>query len=249
KQWIRKKILDKVFKNVYRFLVTGKPGVERSLQLGIDPQRIVNFPFATNTNFFIPLSFKQTGEVRSKLTFLSSGRLDNAHKAFDLAIQAFELLKKNHPDLSFQYFIAGDGPDKGILTHLIQQKNLSQEVILKGWLEPIDLLDFYRSGDVFLHPSNFDPFPNAVLEAMSCGLPVIGSSGAGSVIDRISEGENGYIHQQGNVEEMYHKLLLIAKLSLEERNKMGIKSRETALKWDISYHKGVIKDIVEHYQS
>lgn len=245
REWLRKIFLDQVFKKVYRFLVTGKPGMERAGLLGIQKDKLINFPFATNLDFFIPLADKKYN--RKPLLFISSGRLDNAHKGYDLAILAFHKLKQLHPDLVFNYFIAGDGPDKDSLQNLIHTLALSKDVELKGWLELQDLLPFYHSGDVFLHPSHEDPFPNAVLEAMACGLPVIGSDAAGSVKDRVEEGINGYSHKEGDVEDLYNKIVSIMQLTPAALEAMSERARTTALQWKVSYHQQIIQGIIEDY--
>jgi glycosyltransferase involved in cell wall biosynthesis len=245
REYLRKLFLDKAFKSAFRFLVTGKPGIERAKLLGVKESKLVNFPFATNVDFFTPLANKKYD--KKTLLFISSGRLDNAHKGYDIAIQAFHQLKQLHPDLTFRYYIAGDGPDKKALQGLINRFGLSAEVELKGWLELQDLLPFYHSGDVFLHPSHEDPFPNAVLEAMACGLPVIGSDAAGSVKDRVVEGENGYAHQEGNVEELYEKIVTVMNLTPSALEAMSKQARATALQWKVSYHQEVIQRIIEQY--
>ncbi len=246
RECLRKTFLDQVFKKAYRFLVTGKPGVERAKLLGIAEDKLVNFPFATNVDFFVPLVNKKYD--RKPLLFISSGRLDNAHKGYDIGIQAFQKLKQHHPDLLFRYCIAGDGPDKDSLQKLIHTCGLSTEVELKGWLELQDLLPFYHTGDVFLHPSHEDPFPNAVLEAMACGLPVIGSDAAGSVKDRVVEDENGYSHQEGDVEDLYGKIVQVMNLTPLALEAMSQQARETALLWKVSYHQQVIQRIIEDYK-
>ncbi len=247
KRALRKIILIFIFKRAYRFLVTGKLGMRHAELIGVPIEKIVNFPFATNIDFFIPSQEKK--ERSKQIRLISSGRLDNAHKAYDLAIEALALLKEKHPEYKFHYRIAGTGPDERNLRMLIQEKNLTDEVLLIGWLEPIDLIGFYHEGDVFLHPSNFDPFPNAVLEAMSCGLPIIGSDAAGSVVDRIIEGENGYIHASKNVNDLYQKMVLMCQQTSEQRVLMGIKSREVAEQWSVSYHVGTIELLVQEYST
>ncbi len=245
KGYFRRKILNYVFKKTFKFLVTGSSGVKNSIALGVKRDKLINFPFATNINYYVPS--QEEGLTSKQIKFISSGRLDNAHKAYDLAIEAFCLLKTRHPEYSFQYRIAGTGPDQEQLQALIRERKMNNEVSLLGWFEPADLVSFYQSGDVFLHPSHVDPFPNAVLEAMACGLPIVGSDAAGSVVDRVIEGENGYIHQDHNIESLYGKLLLICEQTPEQRILMGGKSRETAEKWHVSYNTGVIQSIVQDY--
>lgn len=53
-------------------------------------------------------------------------------------------------------------------------------------------LPFYQAADALLLPTLYDPFPNVILEAMSCGLPVITSRQCGGA-EFITEGENGFV--------------------------------------------------------
>jgi len=59
-------------------------------------------------------------------------------------------------------------------------------------------LPYYAAADTFVLPSIYDPFPNAVLEALACGVPVITSDGCGAK-DVISENENGWIIESGDI--------------------------------------------------
>ncbi|MDF2454538.1 MAG: glycosyl transferase group 1 [Cytophagaceae bacterium] len=248
REYFRKAVLDIIFKKMHRLLVTGQPGLEKARLLGIKEEKLVNFPFTTNTEFFVPDATKEyTSTI--PLVILSSGRLQNAHKGYDVGIEALGKLKKTHPSLRFRYVIAGEGPDKEVLKALIKKYELTNEVVLLGWLEPHDLLAFYHSGDLFLHPSHEDPFPNAVLEAMSCGLPVIGSDAAGSVIDRIEDGRNGFQHRDGDVDHLCQQLVKALTLSAEELKNVSLQARTTALQWEVSYHTGVIKNILKEYNS
>jgi glycosyltransferase involved in cell wall biosynthesis len=235
-----------IFRHVTRYLVTGTPGVENARRLGVPAAVLVNFPFATDTDLFRPAATARpdTGTVEC----ISSGRLDNAHKACDVAIEAFALVKARHPELRFRYVVAGEGPDRAAIERLIADRGLGGEVELRGWLEPADLPAFYHSGDVFVHPSNFDPFPNAVLEAMASGLPVVGSLAAGSVKDRVVDGENGYVHEAGDVEALAGKLVTILALPAEARRALGRRARDTALAWHVDYHAGVMRTVLDDLQ-
>lgn len=233
KKTLRKGWLDFAFRHAKKLMVTGNIGVSRLRQLGVKGDKIINFPFATNTNYFAPAN-NETDNSRP-ITFISSGRLVNSHKGFDIAIQAFSLLKIENPYLKFSYLIAGTGPDESKIRELISFSELNDEVILLGWVQQQDLLAFYLRGDVFLHPSHFDPFPNVVLEAMAVGLPVIGSDAAGSVCDRVLEGKNGYIFKDNEIEELKDKLLKMIR-NKDRLQEMKFASRNTALEWDIRFN-------------
>lgn len=234
RQWLRALVLAMPLRRVFRFLVTGAPGVEATRRLGVPADRIVNFPFATDTDLFSPAEPRSLPD--DTLTFLSSGRLDIAHKAYDVGIEAFALVRSRHPELRFRWVIAGDGPDRDTIERLIRDRGLEAHVEMRGWLEPADLPRFYHSGDVLVHPSNFDPFPNAVLEAMASGLPVVGSLAAGSVRDRVVDGENGFAHEAGDVAGLAGKLATILAMEPAARQALGRRARETAVRWNVEYH-------------
>lgn len=222
------------------FLVTGKIGEENVAKMGINKNKIINFPFATDlTKFSLK---KETGFIEGIVVFLSSGRLLNSHKGYDLAIKAFGILRSKGFN-NFKYKIAGTGIDKNNLQNLIDELGLKNHIELIGWLEMDDLPNFYNSGNVFIHPSHFDPFPNAVLEAMACGLPVIGSNLAGSVVDRVVDGVNGFIHASGDVIDIADKILQV----LSQPNdviSMGKSARKTSEQWQVSYNVDVIESLL-----
>jgi len=246
KQFLRKIWLKWIWEKSTAFLVTGDIGVKNCIDLGVAKSKLINFPFATNIDYFTPLKNRNLyNQTKKEWIFISSGRLDIAHKGYDVAIKAFHKLKCNYPGLMFKYIIAGEGRDRGILEDMIAGHNLEQEVILKGWLEINELIDFYHSGDVFIHPSNFDPYPNAVLEALACGLPIIGSSLAGSVLDRVKDNINGFVFQAGDYEELFNRLQDIMFLPMDEYLSMCNNARAVAEKWDIGYHIDRLKRIIK----
>lgn len=227
-------------KSLYRkltcYFVTGRPGVETLIKLGLRAEKIVNLPFPTNIDYFIP---NKDYKVEDEITFLSSGRLDINHKGYDVAIEAFAKVKATN--YKVKYRIAGEGPDRPEIEALIKKLGLTDNVELLGWLEPQELLNFYHSGNIFMHPSNRDPFPNAVLEAMACGLPVIGSDGAGSVIDRVQNGVTGFVHKAGDVISLTEKLNKILSLAPSDIKTMAKNSREVSEKWSVAYNVETIK--------
>lgn len=68
-----------------------------------------------------------------------------------------------------------------------------------------DVTPYLGAADAFLLPSWYDPFPNACIEALACGLPVIASTSTGTA-ELIHSGENGMVCRAGNVEELSQKM-------------------------------------------
>lgn len=243
RQWLRSAVLAAPLRRVFRYLVTGGPGVEGARRLGVAADRIVNFPFATDTERFAPA--ESPPDPDGTITCLSSGRLDIAHKAYDVGVEAFALVKSRHPEVRFRWVIAGEGPDRAAIERLVRERGLTAEVEFRGWLEPGDLPRFYHSGDVFVHPSNFDPFPNAVLEAMASGLPVVGSLAAGSVRDRVVDAENGFTHDRGDATGLAEKLARILSMPAAARRRMGENARGTAERWHVDYHCATFASVLD----
>ncbi len=76
--------------------------------------------------------------------------------------------------------IVGDGPYRPHLEALAAQKGLRERITFAGWQPPTRLPAFYRAANLFVFPSRDEGMPNAVLEAMASGLPVIATRIAGN---------------------------------------------------------------------
>lgn len=69
--------------------------------------------------------------------------------------------------------IVGDGPYRETLEGLVKQNGVENMVVFEGQKDKKELLPYYQAGDIFVFPSKREGMPNAVLEAMACGLPII----------------------------------------------------------------------------
>lgn len=228
-----------IFRNSKYILGTGKMALNNLRMMGCPKNKLVNLPYFTNLEAFCPK--KSSGQAKP-LILLSSGRLVNAKKGFDDMIRAIALMKKENPNVPLEYRIAGTGPDLHNLQSLVKMESLEKNVIFEGWLEPKDLIDFYQSGDIYVHPAHDEPYGVVVLEAMASGLAVIGSDKTGAVVDRVVNGKNGFVFNSGNVEEIKSCLYrLFHDRSLLES--FQIESRKTAENWPFSVGVETIKRI------
>lgn len=69
--------------------------------------------------------------------------------------------------------VVGDGPYREKLVELTEQYGVADMVTFVGQKDKEELLPYYQAGDIFVFPSKREGMPNAVLEAMACGLPII----------------------------------------------------------------------------
>ena len=101
-------------------------------------------------------------------TVIAMGRLSH-EKGFDLLMNAFARIADRRPEWSLK--IIGDGPLRSQLVEQCRQLNLASRVAFLGAVaDPFPLL---RSADLFVLPSRFEGFPNALCEAMAVGVPAI----------------------------------------------------------------------------
>lgn len=119
-------------------------------------------------------------ERSDHLTLAAMGRLD-AQKGYDLLIEAFARIAAKHFDWGLK--IAGDGEERRTLERIIEAQGLADRVELCGWVD--EPQSFLLNADVFVLSSRYEGFPNALLEAMACGLPVVSFdclSGPGEIV-------------------------------------------------------------------
>lgn len=96
------------------------------------------------------------------------GRLEN-QKGFDLLLAAFARIAENHSKSRLQ--ILGEGSAHNELQELAKQLGISDRVELTGWCDAPQAV--LRGAELFVLSSRYEGFPNALLEAMACGVPVV----------------------------------------------------------------------------
>lgn len=91
------------------------------------------------------------------------------------------------------------------LCRFIQKNDLEDRVHFTGQVTREELIELYRSHDIFAMPSEHEGFGIVYLEAMSFGLPVIASS-AGGAVNIVQHGENGFLVHPGNTGQLAQAL-------------------------------------------
>jgi glycosyltransferase involved in cell wall biosynthesis len=102
------------------------------------------------------------------------GRMD-AQKGFDLLLRAFAACHDRRPDWTLT--ILGDGEERPRLEALAEQLGIVPHVRLPGTVP--DPTPFLRRADMFVLSSRYEGFPNALLEAMALGVPVVATDTSG----------------------------------------------------------------------
>ena len=126
-------------------------------------------------------------------SIVAVGRLV-ASKRFDLLFKAFATLKDQYPEWTVT--VLGDGPMRAELESLCAQLGLVGRVSFTGFVT--DPYQHLRQASLFVLSSDYEGFPNALCEAMACGLPVIATDSSGGIREIIRNGENGLLVPPGD---------------------------------------------------
>ena len=131
------------------------------------------------------------------------GRFDMFQKRQDILIRAFGKFHKQYPQIKLHIY--GDGEDKGKIEKIIRTSGLQDCVVLAGVTNrPREVI---RNAKFFVLSSAFEGIPNALIEAMTTGIPCIStdcSPGGASFL--IEDGVNGRLVPVNDVEALYRKM-------------------------------------------
>lgn len=159
---------------------------------------------------------------------LGAGRLTRI-KRFDVFIDIISRLNKIFP---IHAIIAGDGPEIENLKLL--SISLEADVEFLGQVPSIQHL--LKNADIFLHTSRNEGVPNVVMEAMSCGIPVIATN-AGGTNELVKDFVNGFLCEIDDIDGLTHKLELFLQDSKLRKN-LGLEACKT-IKSSFSFHHSI----------
>jgi glycosyltransferase involved in cell wall biosynthesis len=145
-----------------------------------------------------------------------------AQKNFLMALRLFRKLLDSSPLPELHYTIIGYGPLEAEIRAEIGRLALEKHVELL--INPEQLEEKLWEADIYFCPSLFEGLSNAVMEAMSCALPIVASS-VGDNDYLVFDGENGYIHELQDEEGMLNSIKILVS-DREKRLAFGQKSRE-----------------------
>lgn len=218
-----------------------------SIEAGLDGEKIDVIPFGVETDFFRPLEVYKDPDI---FQILSVGYLIE-RKGFEYLIRAMPLVLKEHENVRLK--IVGSGPLESKLKSLIYELELADKVEIVKNVSDEELLMIYNSADLFVLPSIVDSQGNTeglgvvLLEAMACGLPVIGSD-VGGISDIIENGKNGFLVKEKDITALSYCIIKIINdkgiLSCLSNN--GYKSVKNKFSWNkiANYYQNIYLNIL-----
>lgn len=180
---------------------------------------------AVDSDVFSPALRQHRAGIREKLgvaddatVFILVGS-GYARKGVATAIEALSKL----PGDTY-LFVVGRDKSKWHYKRVAQQMGVAHRVVLAGPQD--DPRPFFGAADAFVLPTRYDPCPNAALEAMACGLPVVTSTNCGAA-ELVSEHDAGFVCDARDVDALArHMMTLTAR---DAREALGARAREVAL--------------------
>jgi glycosyltransferase involved in cell wall biosynthesis len=143
-------------------------------------------------------------------------------------IKAFALICAHYPDKCFHLHIAGDGSTYSDILDMIHLNNISEVTTLHGILGQIDLCNLLRGLDIYVHCTHGETMSTAIMQALSCGLPVVASNVPG--VSNMVTADAGMLYDPGDANDLADKLRVLIECP-EERMQWKKKARAYALKY------------------
>ncbi len=150
------------------------------------------------------------------------GRMTAVKRTEDV-LEAFKRLRDNGVDASL--WMVGDGPDREQLERRASELGVIRDTLFLGYQE--DVAPYYAAFDALLLPSANEGTPVSVIEALAAETPVVATR-VGGVPDVVREGEEGFLVETGDTDELAERLTRLAR-DPELRQRLGRSGRRRVL--------------------
>jgi glycosyltransferase involved in cell wall biosynthesis len=236
KRLVRKLLMSAFYRSLSGVLAIGSANAAFYRAMGMPKDRIFLMPYTVDNARFTDgsrLSDEQRTKVRAEL-----GVADDD----PIVLYAAKLQARKHPDdllraavrlkargVRFHVVMVGSGEMAAELVNLTTRLGL-ENVHFHGFANQSVLPQIYGAADVFVLPSENEPWGLAVNEAMCAGLPIVTSAEVGCVADLVRTGVNGQTFAAGDVEDLANALYPIL-VDSEIRKRMSAGSRAIISQW------------------
>jgi len=203
--------------NSVKTITNSSATLNSCLENNLEKEKLDIIPFGVDTNFFKPLTISRNENI---FQILAVGYLIE-RKGFEYLIKAVKKVLNKYKNV--QLTIVGSGPLEKKLKNIIKELKLDSNAKIMKNVSDEELLYLYNSSDLFVLPSVVDSQGNTeglgvvLLEAMACGLPVIGSD-TGGIPDIIQDCETGLLVPEKDISKLSNAILsLIENKELREK--------------------------------
>lgn len=231
-QKVKTKIIRHILHNVDQCICVSADvaiEMEELYQLKRSIDVIVN---GVDCNKFKPINESSISHNHNKFVVGSVGRLDRGKRYDQLIIDS----KKFEKDM--ELIIVGDGPELNRLNDSAKLVKHEGRIKFFGNIDRVD--EILRNFNLFVLPSESEGLSNAIMEAMSCGLPVVAYDVGGNS-ELLKDGRGGFLVENNNRQEFVEKIMVIYS-NPELRFKMGNFNRKYVLE------KFSLKKMIDKYE-
>ena len=138
---------------------------------------------------------KNISKRKDTKTIITVGRL-NKEKGHSILLESFSKIR----DKSWKLDIVGHGPERDSLERQVVNLGIQNRVTFYGYRVNFD--ELLADASIFVLPSFYEGFPNALIEAMSVPLTCVSSDCIAGPREIIRHGENGFLFETGNVDAL-----------------------------------------------
>ncbi len=242
-----------LFSRIDVFLAIGSLNYEYYRSRGISEDRIEMMPYAVDNDYFRNRSLERSEEARElrkkldipqdAVVILFCGKMTKRKRALMLMEAYVELLEGRDRNMPVPYLLyVGDGEERQMLEERARRSGCNT-VRFVGFVNQRDLPLYYSLGDVFVLPSDREPWGLVVNEAMAAGMPVVVSDEVGCAPDIVRHGVNGYIFDAGSRQSLREVLGLLG--TREDLEAMGQESQKIIGRWSFAEDVAAIKRLAE----
>jgi glycosyltransferase involved in cell wall biosynthesis len=226
---VRNEVLRRLFQKIDAFLYVGKLNREFYLRKGVSPSKLFFMPYSVDNSFFQNAA-REASKSRSELLrelnipqgspiILYSAKLLPWKRPLDLLEAYHRLLPEAPVDCTPYLVYVGDGSERERLQQRINFLSLNS-VRLVGFKNQSELPRYYEACDVFVLPSEREPWGLAVNEVLNAGKPVVVTDRLGCAPDLVRNGESGFVVPVGDVAALSSRLADLIR-DRELRSRMG----------------------------
>jgi N-acetyl-alpha-D-glucosaminyl L-malate synthase BshA len=240
---------DKSYFPVTRFGIEKSDGVTTvSEYLRVETQKIfgIRKPIDVIPNFVDSQRFRPDPDSPLRKLFAEPGESVLLHMSNFRPVKKIPVVIRTFADVAARMparlLMVGDGPEHPLAESMARDLGLADRVRFLGQQERVERI--FQIADLYLIPSEFESFGLSALEAMACGVPVIGARGGG-LPELVVDGETGFLCDAGDAGAMGAAAIEI--LSDEKRlREMKARCRRRAV--DHYDESAMVARYVEHYE-
>ena len=215
--WMRRRLL----KRAAAVVINGESCGRYLAGLGLPREKMFRLHYSCLPDLFDGGSTARSTDDAYRL--LTVGQLID-RKGLMQMIESLDRFARRHPLREIHWTLAGNGPLEADLRGFPAATNLHLDLV--GHRNYSELADLYRRAGIFVFPSFSDDWGISVNEAMTAGLPVLGSTYAQSVDELCREGQTGWRFRTNRPDEMDRAVAAALGAPPEQLDRMRAAARE-----------------------